>query len=338
MHRSHSSDRRRGFCTCGAVLLVICLAALLSIGETAPAEPAGAKATEEIAARVNGDPITVPELNRIFLAHVKVPYSTVQADPRAQEIRRQLLDTLIDRALLVQQAKKQRMTVPPQALEEAVQVLIQRFPARESFEEALQAEGLTFEGITQDLGDQLLRKQLVQNEIVEKISLNPNDIPGFYEQHQSRYMAQEQVRARHILIKVPPDMGEADEAKLRDRANKARARARKGESFAKLAQELSEDTSRSNGGDLGFFKRGQMVGPFEESAFALKVGEISGLVRTPFGYHIIKVEERTSAKQLPFEEVKEQVQEDLMREHTVARYQEYMGGLRGKATIEVSFP
>lgn len=222
MHRSHSSDRRRGFCTCGAVLLVICLAALLSIGETAPAEPAGAKATEEIAARVNGDPITVPELNRIFLAHVKVPYSTVQADPRAQEIRRQLLDTLIDRALLVQQAKKQRMTVPPQALEEAVQVLIQRFPARESFEEALQAEGLTFEGITQDLGDQLLRKQLVQNEIVEKISLNPNDIPGFYEQHQSRYMAQEQVRARHILIKVPPDMGEADEAKLRDRANTLR--------------------------------------------------------------------------------------------------------------------
>ncbi|MGH8056437.1 MAG: peptidylprolyl isomerase [Candidatus Entotheonellia bacterium] len=337
MHRNHGNHRRRSVWTWRAVLVAVGLTALLSIGETAPAQPTVAP-TDEVIARVNGVPITVLELNRMFLAHVEVPYAMVEADPRAQEVRRQLLDALIDRALLVQRAKSLKITVPPQSLDEAVQGLVQRFPSRETFEEALKSEGLTVEGITDDLGEQILRKELVQKEIVDKISLNPNDIPGFYEQHQSRYMTQEQVRARHILIKVPPETNAADETKLRKRADGTLARARKGESFAKLAQEFSEDASRSNGGDLGFFQRGQMVAPFEEAAFGMKVGEISGLVRTPFGFHIIKVEERTAAKPQSFEEVKDQVREDLMREQTVAHYQEYVGGLRSKATIEVSLP
>jgi len=337
MHRNHGNHRRRSIRIWGAALVAVGLAALLSIGETAPAEPTG-PTPDEVAARVNGVPITVPELNRMFRAHVEVPYAMVEADPRAQDVRRQLLDALIDRTLLVQQARSLQITVPPQALEDAVQGLVQRFPSRETFEEALKSEGLTLEGITDDLGEQILRKELVQKEIVEKISLDPNDLPGFYEQHQNRYTIQEQVRARHILIKVPPETSTADETKLRNRADGALARARKGESFEKLAQEISEDASRSSGGDLGFFQRGQMAAPFEEAAFAMKEGEISELVRTPFGFHIIKVEEHAAAKPQSFEEVKEQVREDLMRERTVARYQEYVGGLRSQATIEVSLP
>jgi peptidyl-prolyl cis-trans isomerase C len=314
------------------------LAAQLSIGGTLFAQPAGPAPSDEVAARVNGTPITIVDLNRIFLAQAQAPYATVQQDPRAQEVRRQLLDMFIDRTLLLQEAHTLKLRVPPQALEAELQGLMQRFPSRDAFEEALKAEGLTLEGMRQDLGDQLLRKQLVQQEIVDTISVNPDDLKGFYDQHQSQYSQQEQVRARHILIKVPPETSAADEAKMKEKATKALARAKKGESFGKLAQELSDDTSQANGGDLGLFKRGQMVAPFEEAAFALKVGQVSELVRTPFGYHIIKLEERHPEKPLSYDEAKEQVKKDLTQERGLARYQEYIAGLRGKAVIDISLP
>jgi peptidyl-prolyl cis-trans isomerase C len=305
---------------------------------TAWAQPAKEASSSDTVARVNGVAVTHLELNRLFLAHAQVPYSLVQEDPRAQEVRRQLLDLLIDRHLLLQEAKTLNMTVSQQELDEEFQGLITRFPSKEAFEETLKEQDLTPEAIRKNLGDQLLRQQLVKKEILEKVSVRPHDLQDFYQSHQNKYVEEEQVRARHILIKVPPETSAADEAKLKDKADGALQRARKGEDFGALAQELSEDGSRADGGDLGFFGRGRTVAPFEEAAFALTPGEISDLVRTQFGYHIIRVEAHKPARALSYDEAKDQVTEDVKRERTIARYQEYVGGLRDRANIEVLLP
>jgi len=137
------------------------------------------------------------------------------------------------------------------------------------------------------------------------------DARALYDQRKSVYDVPEQVRARHVLIQVaadaPPDAVAAAEAV----ANQALERLRAGEEFAKVAAELSSDAgSRTEGGDLGFFRRGQMVGPFEEAAFALEPGQLSGLVRSPFGFHVLRVDERKPAEVRSYE----QVREDLARE------------------------
>jgi peptidyl-prolyl cis-trans isomerase C len=322
-----------------ALLLLMAWAAQAApaAGPPAASTPAGGTANE-VAAKVNGVPITTDELNRSFLAHVQVPYSMVQENPRAKEVLRQILDNLIDRELLLQQAKSLKMTIAPQQVDTQMQQLAQRFPSQEAFEQALAAQNFTMDSLKKDVEGQLLRQQLVKKEVLDKLLVSARDVQSFYDKNKDKYVEEEQVRARHILVKAPQDVSATDDAKLKSKADAALKRAKKGEDFAALAKELSDDGSKENGGDLGFFPRGRMVAPFEEVAFALQPGQISDVVRTQFGYHVIKVEEHKTGRALPFDEAKEQVKEDLTREQTFERYQQYVAGLRTKAKVEVLLP
>jgi len=318
-------------------MVFFALVAALGLGGKAAAQPSGG-ASGEVAAKVNGTSITTLELNRTFLTHVQVPYSMVQDDPRAKQLLRQILDNLIDRELLLQEAKSSKASVAPQEIDAELQKLVERFPSKEAFEQALSSQNFTLEGVKKDIQDQLLRQQVVKKEILDKVNVRPDQFQPFYEKNKDKYIEEEQVHARHILIKVSQDTNAADEEKFKKKATDVLKRAKKGEDFAALAKQFSEDGSRESGGDLGFFARGRMVGPFEEAAFALKPGQMSDLVRTQFGYHIIKVEERKPGRSLSYAEAKEHVKEDLTREQTFARYQDYMAGLRSKASIEILLP
>ena len=314
------------------ILLMLALLMLMAWG--VGSQPAGGSSTD-IAAKVNGVPITSLELNRSFQAHVQVPYATVQEDPRAKEVLRQILDNLIDRELLLQRAKSLKMVVPVQQVDTQMQELQKRFPSQEAFEQALTTQNLTMDVVKKDVESQLLRQQLVQKEILAKVNVSAGDVQTFYDKNKDKYVEEEQVRARHILIRVPPEVTPADDAKLKGKADDALKRAKQGEDFAVLATELSDDGSKESGGDLGFFPRGRMVPTFEEVAFTLQPGQTSEVVRTQFGYHVIKVEERKTGRALAFDEAKSQVKEDLTQQQTYERYQQYMAGLRSKAKVEV---
>jgi len=136
----------------------------------------------------------------------------------------------------------------------------------------------------------------------------------FYDQHPERYKQPERVRARHLLLRVAPDASEEQVAEVRKRAEAALARIQGGEDFAAVAQELSEDPgSKDKGGDLGFFARGQMVPAFEEVAFALEPGQTSELVKTDFGFHVIRVEEHKAAEERSFDDAAHEIAEELVR-------------------------
>lgn len=142
-------------------------------------------------------------------------------------------------------------------------------------------------------------------------SVSDEAIRAYYQDHLSQYHTPEQRRARHILLKV--DEGAAAEAKAAKKASAEQilAQLRQGADFATLAKQHSEDSSKERGGDLGFFRTGQMVAPFEQSAFALKQGEISDIVTSPFGYHIIKLEEIRPATTRSLDEVVGSIRQEL---------------------------
>jgi parvulin-like peptidyl-prolyl isomerase len=141
-----------------------------------------------------------------------------------------------------------------------------------------------------------------------------SEIEQLYEDAGTRYDAPEQVRARHVLIEVPRGAEETAIEAARARAQGARERIEAGEEFAAVAAELSGDAgSKGRGGDLGFFARGQMVSEFEAAAFALEPGGLSDLVRSDYGFHVIRVEERREALHRPLEEVREELATELLR-------------------------
>jgi peptidyl-prolyl cis-trans isomerase D len=143
-----------------------------------------------------------------------------------------------------------------------------------------------------------------------------DEVKAYYDEHRDdRFTAPEEVRARHILIKLPPAADEKARAAARTKAEDVLAKVKKGADFAKLAQEVSEDTgTASKGGDLGLFSRGHMVPAFDAAAFALEPGGVSDIVETPFGFHIIKVEEKVPGGQKPLEAVRDEIVKTLTAE------------------------
>ncbi len=169
--------------------------------------------------------------------------------------------------------------------------------------------------------NQILAQAYLEREVLSQTKpVSEKEIKRYYESHKDRYVEPEAIRARHILIEVPQGASPEEEAKALKKAREIRQKVLKGEDFAKLAQKYSADPgTKEKGGDLGFFTRGQMVKEFEEAAFALKPGEVSQPVRTAFGYHLIKVEEKRPAREKSLTEVKEQVKEEILRERQEKR-------------------
>ncbi|RLB41009.1 MAG: hypothetical protein DRH12_09230 [Deltaproteobacteria bacterium] len=151
------------------------------------------------------------------------------------------------------------------------------------------------------------------DEFKDKVKITDEEIREYYEDNLASFRVKRQIKARHILFRLPPDATKEQEKKVRKKAEEVLKEARAGKDFAELAKKYSEGPTKSKGGDLGYFSKGMMVKPFEDAAFKLKKGEISDLVRTRFGYHIIKVEDMRDARTKPLNEVKGQIRDLLVR-------------------------
>jgi len=179
--------------------------------------------------------------------------------------------------------------------------------------------------------DVVIAPEAVQGALEER----EDEIEALYAELSDRYDRPERVRARHILLSVPSDASEDEVARVRGEMEAALERIRAGEDFAAVAGEVSEDPgSKSRGGDLGFFGRGQMVPAFEEVAFALEPGELSDIVRTDYGFHLIRTEERQEAVHRPLAEVREEVAEELLRREAVNEAAHETAGLLAAAVRE----
>lgn len=276
-----------------------------------------------VAATVNGRVIYTTELDREVNAiaqqygiNLKSPDGAKQRD----EITRVVLDQIIEQRLIQQEARAHDASASDAQVDAQLAEIKRNFPSEGEFQAALAQRGLTLT----ELRDRLRITQTMQNlmEKVTTVTATDAEIEQYFKERRSEYDRPEQVRASHILLES------------QDEARFVLARLQRGEKFGDLAQQYSKDPgSKSQGGDLGFVSRGQLVGEFERAAFALATGRTSAIVKTQFGYHIIKVTDKRPPQPARVEEVRDQIRAQLLSRKRDAAFQVFLKRVKAQAKI-----
>jgi peptidyl-prolyl cis-trans isomerase C len=301
----------------------------------APAQEVGT------AARVNGAEISVFRLERYFEDFLREKGRNVQmmTNPLAyKRLKREALDQLIEAELLWQAARQKNAVVAPEEAQAAMEKLRTMAGSKEALERRLDSAGFTEATYLDYLRRALSGQRYIEREVIAAVSVSDQAVHDFYAGNPDKFVRPEQIEARHILLKLDPAAEPARRAERRKRIEEILAEARKGTDFAALAKKYSEDATAAAGGNLGHFARGRMVKAFEDAAFALKSGEISGVVESPFGYHIIKLESRDPGSTVTEAEASGRVREYLLAVQRQKAAKDAIETLRSKAKIEILVP
>lgn len=299
--------------------------------------PAAAQKTStDNAATVNGKAISRTDLDREVKLWTERMASQGRQLPPAQvpTVRNEILESLINQELLYQASKKEKIKIDKKTIDERYESVKKRFKTEEEFKEAIAKMDVTEAVIRTQLEKGLAIDELLKAKIVKDIKVTEEETQKYYDENLDQFKQAEQVKASHILVKVAPDATDEQKAEARKKIETVQGKLKNGDDFAAVAKEYSEGPSNSRGGDLGFFQRGQMVKPFEDAAFSMDTDQVSGVVETQFGYHIIKVHEKKTESTASFSEVKEQLQEHLKQQKTRQAVENYVEELRKKAKIE----
>jgi peptidyl-prolyl cis-trans isomerase C len=289
-------------------MVVIACALTAVVMSARAASPAAAPA--DVVARVNGQPITRQQLDEVSQGDLAALQGHAQKLTADQELgfKRQMLGRLVDREILNQAAAKTQVADLDKKVDAQVAAIKARFPNEQAFTEHIAKAGRTMADLRADVRKVLLVAEFVEQTFASKTVITDEQTKAFYDGHPDFFRHPDMVRASHILVRVPADA--ADDVKKAKRAaiDQARQRVLSGEDFAQVAAGVSEDPgTKEKGGDLDFFAKGRMVPEFEKAAFALKPGEVSEVVTTQFGYHIIKQTGSRPAEQQSYDKAKDMI-------------------------------
>ncbi len=317
------------------------VAVVAAVGLLGSGTAARAELVDRVAAVVNRDIIALsevqqraaPELSRLNA----IPDPRKRAEQRAQ-LMKTALDTLIGEKLMEAEIQQLGITATESEVDQLVNDVRERNNITDNaqFEQLLAQEGLSLPRYRDMMRKQILRDRLLRAKIGPQVKVTEEDLKAAYTQYARMESEDMEVHARHILIQVDAKATPEQVEAARKRAEAIAAEARRpGMDFSALARARSEGPSKDEGGDLGWFKRGVMVPAFEKVAFTLKDGEVSEPVRTQFGWHILKVEERRAVDVAPYEKVKAELEGKLKLQKTEKFVEQYVQELRQKASVEV---
>ncbi len=295
------------------------------------------------AARVNGVDISYQRFNGFYVEYRNSQGIAVGARgdqlPLLTRLRQEAMDKIIEQELVRQAALEQGIEVGAEEVETQVEELRSVFDNPVSFAGRLESEGFTEESYRDHVQGMIAATRYLDGIRAATAEVSDAELETYYQENKRRLTFPEQVRVRHILLTWKPLGMRDDRAAIREQMTPILERARNGEDFAELARQHSEDyaTARS-GGDTGLFRRGQMVPAFEAVAFSLEPGEISDPVETPFGVHILRLEEHLQPRLVPLDEVREQLREHVRVERAEQAVDKEIARLREAAEIEVLIP
>jgi parvulin-like peptidyl-prolyl isomerase len=290
-------------------------------------------------ATVDGDKISKAQLDEAFDKAAQTRGIKVADLTSEEKIEgyREILDDLITEKLVTKAAAG--VTVPQSEIDAQIAKIRAQFPSEEDFSKQLSQLGQSPAQLTETIKKILQQQHWLEGQIAGKADVTDEEAKKFYEANIAEFQQPDTVKASHILFLVGKDDSPEVVNKKLEAAKTAEERAKKGEDFAKLAKELSEEPgAKESGGDLGFFPKDRMVPEFAEVAFSQKVGDISDPVRTQFGWHIIKVTDKKAAGTLPYDEVKAQLVAYLKSKKQDAAAQALLKSLRSSAQIESTLP
>jgi len=301
---------------------------------------ARAELVDRVAAVVNNDVITLSDVE----TRIAPDTSRLRAEPdaakRAEEkaiLVKKGIDLLIGEKLMETQIRELNIEVADSEIEMGMDdVKKQNNITTEQFEGLLAQEGYTLASYKNFMRKHLARLKLVNLKVRSKVKISDEDLKAEYARWSHDEANEFEVHARHLLVQVAAKATPEQIEQGRLKANLLMEEARKpGTDFALLAKKKSEGPSAADGGDLGFFKRGVMVPEFEKAAFTLPVGGISEPIRTKFGWHVLKVEEKRAVAPRPFDELKDALREKMLRGQLEKYTEQYVMELRAAAVVDV---
>ncbi len=311
---------------------------------TAPAAPDSEQKTPkafsetDIVMEVNGSPITVRDVRELFTARYGREFEQIPAEQRAliePQIQQMVMGELIEKKLLLDAADKAEIKVTPEEIDGILKEISKQLPEGTTLEKYAEAVGISLDRVRRQITEDSKVQKLYEQITADVPQTDPAAVKKYFEEHSDEFQQNESVDAAHILIGTEgiTDAGQLATKEKIAKELRTELVTKKGENFAEMAKLHSDCPSKAQGGDLGEFERGQMVKEFEDAAFSQEVGAIGEVVKTPFGFHIIRVNERKEAKKLAFNEVEKDLTEKLQKEAKSHKLQDYIETLRKSAVI-----
>ncbi|GBE00611.1 foldase protein PrsA 1 precursor [bacterium BMS3Abin08] len=285
-----------------------------------------------VVAMVNGAAITKAELdvmtNRLL---PQIFYHGHVSPEKKKKVEKKALESLINEELLFQEAQRQGLKAKKSDVRERLDRIKGKYPSEEAFNEAMKKNNITVAMLKEKIKKTLLVRSIIEKEV--KVSLSDKKLSDYFNNNKEKFSVPESVKLRYLWVKFDPSVPDFRK-KARAKAEEAYSKIKAGEDFAKVAWSYSDDMSRVKGGDVGFIHRGRMASEVEDAAFSLKVGQVSKIIETDTGYHILKVEDRRPSRQLSLKEVKDKLRRELTGSMQKKRMNELIKRLRAGAKIE----
>lgn len=294
------------------------------------------KKEPENAAIVNGQPIAYKD----YALELNLLQRRMQAQGQQipqeymSKVKTELLKDLVNRELLYQDSQKKGIQIKKQDVEKEIASLKGRYSDPKQYEAILKNMNMTEDQLKKQFARRASIRTLIDQEITSNIEVTEKAAKDFYDSNPGYFEHPEQVRASHILIKVASDASDQEKAQARKKIKNIKKKIDAGEDFSEMAKKHSEGPSNVRGGDLGYFSKGKMVPPFEQKAFSMKKNEVSDIVETQFGYHLIKVLDHKDAGKAGFEEVDDKIKANLRNQQIQQKLVAYLDELRRNAKIE----
>ena len=304
--------------------------------------PAAGRVLDSVVGVVDGEVITLSDLDEAMPWYGKANIinegnpNPLDKELKLRQARKEVLDMLIEERLLQRVAQRFGIKVEDAEVDKTIEQMQQGANAtNEEMAQELAAQGFTPEGYRHFLKAQIRKSRIIEAAIKPTVSMAEDKIREYYQNHKNNYLFP-QVRVSQILIQVPPEATPKDWEQAKEKVETVLQGLKKGTPFEELASRYSDDkTTASSGGDIGFFQKGEMIPMLEAVVFRMKVGEVSEVIQSTQGFHLLKVTDIRAGSIAPFEEIKAQVTEDYYREEVTKLYAKWLDDLKNRSNVEV---
>jgi peptidyl-prolyl cis-trans isomerase SurA len=318
---------------CKKFILILCSVMLLCV-------PVRAEVVDKIIAVVNDEIITLYEFNAAFESvqkNIESSYKGNDKETVIKQTKEAFFQRMIDNILLEQEAKKTGISATVKDAD--VTAWLQDMVARQKismddFLGQLAKEGVPLESVKKDIRSQMIRMRLFRREVKDKIIVTDDEIGEYYNKHREEYEGKESVRMKQILLSLPPNADKNTRMKFKNEALRLRGLIMNGESFDLLAAKYSQGPAAAMGGDVGFIEKGTIIPEVEAVAFSLPVNQVSEVIESSLGFHIIKVVDKKGAGLKPLATVREEVKSKIEDEKLEKKMDEWISSVRARSHIE----
>jgi parvulin-like peptidyl-prolyl isomerase len=316
---------------------------LILLGLILLCAPVRAEVIDKIIAVVNDDIITLYEFNAAFEPYRKNIENTYKGDDKEAVIKQTkeaFLQRLIDNILIEQEAKKSGagIIVKDEEIMEVLQDMSNKQKmSMQDFLKSLAKEGNSIESVKKEIRGQMMRARLLRREVKSKILVSDEEIGEYYNKNRQDYEGKETVRIKQLLLLLPPNANKTVIATVQNEALQLHKRVMDGESFDSLVVKYSQGPAAAQGGDVGFVGRGTIIPEVEAAAFSLSVGQVSEVIESSVGFHIIQVVDKKGAGLKPLAAVREEIKTKIEDEKLDKKYDEWIASVRAKSHLEVKW-